>query len=178
MKKVNVEIKGKTPLIMHKYPMVAIDGIEKMPMQEQAEYAAYRDEKTEMLCIPSANIQRMLVAGAVYVKGKGRASLQKQAAACMFITPDTVSLGVKDYGIDSRRVVIPATKGAVIRHRPRLNKWSCSFSLIYDEVLLSEKDARAIVDNGLDRVGMLDFRPEKKGPFGRAMVTKWETSDN
>jgi hypothetical protein len=39
--------------------------------------------------------------------------------------------------------------------------------------LLTEKNLRKIVDDGLQRVGLLDFRPEKKGSFGRAMVVKW-----
>jgi hypothetical protein len=42
------------------------------------------------------------------------------------------------------------------------------------ETLLSEKEVRGIVDNMGSRVGLLDFRPEKKGPFGRCMVTAWQ----
>jgi len=177
MKKIEVEIKGKTPLLMHKFPMVNIEGLDKMTKEKQAEFSAYRDEKTKELYIPAMNIQRMLVAGAVYVKGKGRGSLQKQTAACLFVEPEIISLGVKEYTIDSRRIVNPTTKGAIIRHRPRLDNWSCKFFLTYDEILLSEKNVRDIIDNSLDRVGLLDFRPEKKGPFGRAMVIRWEEMD-
>ena len=117
---------------------------------------------------------RCLVGAAVYSKGKGRASLQKPVAACVIVTPERASLGVKQYNIDSRPVNIPATRGRIIRHRPRLDKWSVLFTIQYDDELLTEEQLRQVVDNAGSRVGLLDFRPEKKGPFGRFIVTHWE----
>jgi hypothetical protein len=175
-KKAQVEIKGKTPLLMHKYPLHPVEALEKKTREEQAEIAAYRDEKSRELIIPGLNIQRALVAGAAYSKGKGRASLQKPAAACLQVGPDSITLGAKEYEVDSRRVVVPATRGAVVRHRPRLSEWGCGFTIEYDDTLLTEQQVRRIVDDTGDRVGLLDFRPEKKGPFGRYMVTKWKVS--
>jgi hypothetical protein len=34
---------------------------------------------------------------------------------------------------------------------------------------------RVIVNDAGSRVGLLDFRPEKKGPFGRFSVIKWDS---
>ena len=81
---------------------------------------------------------------------------------------------IDEYSIDSRRVVIKATSGSIVRHRPRIDDWSVSFELDYDTLLLSIDQVREIVDNGGRRIGVLDFRPEKKGPYGRFMVTRWE----
>jgi len=177
MKKVKVTLKGISPLLMHAYPLVDITNppLEKRPIEEQAELAAYRCPDTEELYIPGVAIQRALISAAAYSKGKGRASLQKQAAACLLVNPERVSLGVSTYKIDSRPVVIPATKGRVMRHRPRLDDWQASFELEYDENLLDEKQVRQIVDDMGSRVGLLDFRPERKGPFGRSMVIEWRT---
>ena len=172
-KKVEVAIKGISPLLMHSFPMMPLEHAEKKSKEEQAEYAAYRDAETKELYIPSVCIQRCMVSAATYSKGKGRASLQKQVAACVFISPDRVSLGTKDYKIDARPVVVPATKGRIIRYRPILEQWQCKFEIEYDDDLLTEANLRKILDDGLQRVGLLDFRPEKKGPFGRAIVTKW-----
>lgn len=172
--KVKVTIKGKTPLLMHQFPMEPEKGMEKKDAKTQAEYVAYRDEETKELFIPGINIQRALINGATYSKGKGRASLQKPVAACVFIFPERVSLGTKDFTVDSRPVVVPATKGRIIRHRPRLDQWQCSFEIEFDNTLLKENEVRTVLDDTLDKVGLLDFRPEKKGPFGRAMVTDWE----
>ena len=114
--------------------------------------------------------------GAVYVKGKGRASLQNVAAACIIIDPEYLLLGVKDYSLDSRRVVNPSTRGAIVRHRPRLDKWKVAFDLTYDPTLLSAVNVRQIIDNTGSRVGLLDFRPARKGPFGRFQVVEWKAN--
>src|SRR5262249_23116124 len=149
------------------------EAAEKKTAEEQAEHAVYRDPDTKMLYVPGVNVQRALVAAASYSKGKGRATLQRQAAACLMVMPERISLGGEDYEIDSRRVVVPATKGRVIRHRPRLDKWAITFAIEYDDSLLNEKELRRIVDDMGVRVGLLDFRPEKKGLYGRSTVTSW-----
>lgn len=173
IKIIDISIKGKSALLMHRFPEVPIEALDKKSKEEQAELAAYRDPDTGELYIPSVCIQRSLISAAVYSKGKGRASLQKVAAASVMINPERISLGVKNYAVDSRPVVIRATKGRIIRHRPRLDEWGCHFELEYEDTLLKEEQVRKIVDDAGQRVGLLDFRPECKGPFGRFMVTKW-----
>jgi hypothetical protein len=175
---VNVKIEGLSPLLMHRYPMTEIPGLEKKTPEEQAEHSAYRiPGDSGELYIPGVCIQRALVGAASYSKGKGRATLQKPAAACLLISPEYAGLGTKDFSIDSRPVVIAATKGRVMRHRPRIDKWSCEFILEYDDTLLSAKQVREIVDNAGSRVGLLDFRPARNGPFGRFTVTHWEAEE-
>lgn len=171
---VSCSIKGISPLLMHAYPMIPIESIEKKSPEEQAEYAAYRNPQTKELYIPGIAIQRAIIGGATYSKGKGRASLQKPVAACVLITPEYCSLDVSEYEIDVRPVVIPATKGRVLRARPRLNEWKCRFNIEFDDLLLKESELRRVIDDTGSRVGLLDFRPEKKGPFGRFMVIDWD----
>jgi hypothetical protein len=173
MKKIQVTIKGITPLLMHAFPMETVEAIEKKTKEEQAEYAAYRDPDTNMLYIPGVAIQRTLIGAAVYSKGKGRASLQRVAAACLMVSPERVSLNTDEYTIDSRPVVVPATRGRVMRHRPRLDEWEAAFEIEFDEILITANQVRNIVDDAGKRVGLLDFRPERKGPFGRFIVTNW-----
>lgn len=175
IRKINIAIKGESPLLMHRFPLEDIEALEKKPKEEQAEISAYRDPDKKNLFIPAIALQRALIAGAVFSKGKGRASLQKVAAACILIYPERLDLGTDKYDIDSRAVVVPATRGRIIRHRPRLEKWQVSFTLEYDDVLLKEKEVRKIVDDTGSRVGLLDFRPEKKGPFGRFVVINWKS---
>lgn len=172
-KKIQCTIKGISALLMHAYPMQPIDAIEKKSPEEQAEYSAYRDPNTESLYIPGIAIQRSFIASASYSKGKGRGSLQKPVAACVMVNPERCDLGVKEYLIDSRPVVIAATKGRIVRHRPRLDNWQVVFEIEYDDTLLTETQLRRIVDDAGSRVGLLDFRPERKGPFGRFMVIDW-----
>lgn len=172
-KTVEVEIEGISPLLMHRYPMEPIEAIEKKTPEEQAEIAAYRHPTTEELCVPGECVRSMFVAGGLYVKGKGRASLQKTVAACVMIDPAYLSLNQKDYRIDSRAVRMPATGGTVVRHRPIFDEWKLAFELTYDDALISALQAREVVDSACARVGLLDFRPAKKGPMGRSKVVKW-----
>jgi hypothetical protein len=175
---VEVSIKGISPLLMHAYPLVPIEALEKKTPEEQAEYSAYRDPETNDLYLSGSAFQRMLVAAATYSKGKGRGSLQKVVAACVLVSPERASLGTSTYKVDSRPVVIAATKGRVLRHRPRLDSWESKFTIEFDPDLLTESQLRRIVDDGGSRVGMLDYRPSKNGPFGRFMVTSWKVSRN
>jgi hypothetical protein len=172
MKSLEVTIKGISPMLMHRYPEQPIDGFDKMTPAEQAQHAEYRTPN-DQLYVPSIAMQRALVDAAAYSKGKGRASLLKVAAAAIYVSPIYLILKPQTYVVDSRPVVVPATRGRIMRHRPRLDEWEVTFHLEYDETLLSEVQVRKIVDDCGSRVGLLDFRPARKGPFGRFMVTQW-----
>lgn len=185
MKTVDAEIKGISGILMHRFSVEeqtkvsegGAVGVRPEPTT-QAEQAAYRlppagKFKKGELYIPSENLRRAMVNGAAYEKGRGRSTLQKFAAAAIFIHPDVLTLGVEEYVIDSRAVVVPATKGRVVRHRPRLDEWKLKFTLEYDDTLLTERQLRATLDHTGSKVGLCDFRPEKKGPYGRFMTTLW-----
>ena len=172
-KKVSVEIQGISPLLMNRFPMEPIKAIEKKPKEEQAEIAAYRDDKKKLF-IPAMNIHRALISAATYSKGKGRASLQKPVAACVMVGPDYVIMTPQKYVVDARPVVVPATKGRVVRYRPKFEDWGLKFDIEFDDELLKASELREVVDNCGRLVGLADFRPEKKGPFGRFSVTSWK----
>lgn len=174
MKQINVTIEGISPLLMHRFPMEPVEAIEKKEPIEQAKISLYEIDGKPYL--PGVNLQRALVASATFSKGKGRASLQKPVAAGLFIDEEILDLNGKSWVIDSRPVVVPATKGRIVRHRPKFEKWEVTFTISYDETLLTANQVREVVDNAGSRVGVLDFRPEKKGPFGRFVVTHWEAA--
>src|SRR5690242_10605494 len=116
--KVMVTTKELPPgLLMHRFPMEPSEGWEKKSKEEQAEYACYRNPDGT-LYIPGPAVQQSLIAAATYSKGKGRGSLQKIVAASVFVLDGAINLGTKKYEVDSRAVVVPATGGRVVRHRP------------------------------------------------------------
>ncbi len=110
MRSIDATLEGLSALLMHRFPIIPPEGLEKKTPAEQAEVSAYRHPETGELYLPGENLQRGLVAAAAYSKGKGRASLQKQASAGLFVSPSYLLLGTHDYVIDSRSVVVPATK--------------------------------------------------------------------
>lgn len=170
MQTLKVEIRGVSPLLQHRFIGEPPDGLKNKPPQEQAELAAYRDPKTRELYIPVENLTRALISGAGYSKGKGRSSLQKEVAAAVFVNPARISLGTKEFEVDTRAVVIPATRGRVLAHRPRIDDWDASFSVDFDETLIKKDQIVKILSDTGSRVGLMDFRPEKKGPYGRFEV--------
>ena len=172
--KVDVTIAGVSPLLMHRFPLGDADGYEKWPDAHKAEWGAYRDPVDGLLYIPGENMQRCLVSAATYSKGKGRSNLSRVVAGSLSVSPGILTLGVTDYAIDIRVVRNPVTKGRHPRVRPRLDAWGVAFVVEWDEHLMTEKQVREIVDTAGKRVGILDYRPETKGPFGKFMVTAWK----
>lgn len=177
LKTEKVTVEGITPLMMNRFPLEPIEAFEKKSPEEQAEYATYRTPDSK-LYVPGSNIYRALVAGAVYSKGKRNASLQKPAAACLSVAPEYLVLSNQTYEVDQRPVVVPATKGRIVRSRPRFDSWEVTFELSWNDALLSEKQVRQILDDTGSLVGLLDYRPEKKGPFGRFKVTHFGTGSH
>lgn len=171
MKKVQATITGVSPLLMHRFQEEQPEGYKNMSPEEKAELAAYRNPKTKELYIPVRNFTRALISGAAYSKGKGRSSLQKEVAAGVFVSPFELGLGTKNYEVDAQSVVIPATRGRVMAYRPRIDEWQTKVVVEYDETLLKESEIIKILADTGARVGLLDYRPEKKGPYGRFEVS-------
>jgi len=155
------------------------ENFDKLSPEKQVEYAAYREDNVHLdvvhggLYVPGEAVRSTLVAAAKFSKGRGRSTLQTTAAACLMVEPEHIYLGTDKYEIDSRWVVNPPTGGRVIRHRPKLNRWKITFVIKYDDNLLKAVQVRRIVDDGGALVGLLDFRPACKGPFGRYIVEEW-----
>jgi hypothetical protein len=81
---------------------------------------------------------------------------------------------ISDYVIDARRAIVQGQ--GIIRHRPRFDDWSCRFTLEFDSLLIKISDARIIVDilnDGGNRMGVGDYRPDCNGPFGRFRVREY-----
>lgn len=173
-KKITCQVKGLSPLLMHSFPMQPLEAMDKKTAEEQAEHAAYRAPSGK-LYVPAIAFQRALIGAATYSKGKGRMTLQKPVAACVLVSPEYLILDQQEYLVDARPVVIAATKGRVVRFRPRFDDWSFECFIEYDDNLLKESEIRKVVDDAGSRIGLLDFRPERKGPFGRFMVVNWKS---
>lgn len=172
MEQFKVALTGISPLLMNAWPkggaekQQAEKNLKLLSPRERAEMNVYRTDDGELF-LPAYNLHRALIAGATFTKGKGRASLQREVACGLMLSPNELRLGVHDYAIAEHRAVISATRGAVTRHRARIDTWSTTVDVSYDPGLLNERQIRKVFKDTGERVGVLDFRPEKKGPFGR-----------
>ena len=75
--------------------------------------------------------------------------------------------------MDIRTVVIQRAR--VVKARPMIKEWKAKFQLKYNENLIGKSSiVKDLLIEAGQRIGLLDFRPQKMGSFGMFEVTKWE----
>ncbi len=192
MTTIKVLIHGSTPLLMNRFTESAeraVSGSHKTAMtsgnkgtpREQAEPKCYKD-KDGYLFIPAPNMFRCIIDAGKYIKaGKAKITTQKSSLVPSFLALEEIEcplsvdgVRTKDFEVDSRSVVIPATGGRIMAHRPRLDVWTLGFTLTLDEKEADVSLVRTLVDHAGSKIGLGDFRPDRKGPFGKFKVTLWE----
>lgn len=188
---ISVRISGVSPLILNKFTdaaaMASSNGSRSSAAagsrgtpQEIAESKLYYGIDGTLV-IPSPNLLRCLVDGGSFFKA-GRKQITTKAESMLFSCLDIVAAEIplihdQPWTVDTRAVVIPATKGRILAHRPRFDDWALEFSLDLDTSIVQESLLREIVDAAGKRVGLGDFRPARKGPFGKFRVDEWKVSE-
>jgi len=88
---------------------------------------------------------------------------------CLLVDVDDKPLC--DYAIDVRRVVVQ--RNGVMRARPRIEKWRTRLALEINTEMVGVADILELLQAAGRAVGVGDFRPERKGMFGR-FTADWE----
>jgi hypothetical protein len=195
MKNIQVSISGTTPLLMNRFTeaaeravsgshRTALNGTRGTP-REQAEPKAYKD-KDGYLFIPGPNLFRAIIDAGKYMRsGKKQLTTAKSSIVPSFLALEGLECPItvaghrtKDFEVDSRSVVIPATGGRIMAHRPRLDDWNVDFTLTLEEREADLGLVRQLVDYAGSKIGLGDFRPDRKGPFGKFKVNRWEVGQN
>lgn len=186
MKTIEVEIKGVTPYLMHKFGEEAEQGktsrrimVECATPREAAEKVAYKDKDGTFYFNSFAIIGCLGGAGANHKMKGSRKSLRFVVPSAVRMEAEKIVLlngagPAKDFEVDSRPVTIPATKGRVMRHRPRFDCWGAKFRIKLNENLLAEEQLHTLLTEGGESIGIGDFRPEKRGPFGTFRVVAFK----
>lgn len=190
MKKIKIRIQGITPLICNKFTdeaaLRASSGKnssfvgEELTDFERASQKLYISEHSGKPILPGVNIFACIVEGGRFHKAnKRQVTTQKSSILYGCASIDEIEVEIMDGGVpwkvDTRPVRIPPrTGGRVLMHRPMFEKWELEFTLELDEEIIGPKFLRAIVDDAGKRIGLGDYRPDCKGPYGRFVVKKWE----
>lgn len=186
MIRISFQIAGESPLLCNKFTdaaMLKIDG-GVSPIAAAADKGTPRERASERLYIdsnghpvlPGINLYRAIIdAGRFHKAGRdkittGRSSL---VPAGMWIHDLEMPIDDGAWEPDMRSVVNPATGGRMVCCRPRFDRWAVACVLEVDEKMFSATLARALVDDAGSKIGVGDFRPSRKGPFGRFKVTNW-----
>lgn len=147
---------------------------------EICEKALYKNEEGEEI-IPSPNLMSCIVEGGRFFKnGKSKVTTQKNSLlyACVSIEDLEIPLKSKSgWKVDTRPIRMPSTGGRLLRHRPMFDDWELTFESEVDTEILSVGLFRQIVDAAGKRIGLGDYRPDRKGPYGKFVVTEWKEID-
>jgi len=139
--------------------------------EAEAEAAAYWTDDKSSLAFPGDNIRSALTAACAGWKlpSNKKLSLGLIVAGDVNIEPIMVPFGTLDYEIMVKRVVVQ--RQGVLRARPLLKTWKLKFIVAWEAAHLGDDFHSTVLPELLDRlggtIGIGDFRPARKGPYGR-----------
>lgn len=185
---INIEIKGITPLLIHRFTEESeVESktrrveVKRRDPREEATKVAYIAEDGSYYFSAFAIMGSMINAGVSHKVKGSRKTLRFVVPSAVRMSTDTITIleglvPAKSFEVDARPVTIPATKGRVMRYRPRFNNWNARFTLEVDDELLDPDTAHQLLTEAGMSYGIGDFRPEKRGPFGRFTVVQWKAA--
>lgn len=187
MKMIEITIEGTTPLLCNRFTDEAMEKAtngstistvgDRGTPKEIAEKKLYIGHDGKPM-IPQPNVFRAIMdAGKYFKAGKSKVTTLKSSLIPACLSIDEIEVPIihnEPWTIDTRAVRIPSTGGRISTHRPCFHDWKLRFTVELDETVIGAKMLREIVDAAGKRVGLGDFRPDCKGPFGKFVVTNWQ----
>ena len=187
MKLIECEIRGVTPLLIHRFSEDAEQSgstrrtlVAQRDPREIAAKAAYIAPDGTYYFNALSITACMANAGANHKLKGTRRTLRFVVPSSVRMMSDAITIlngegrPATQFEVDARPVTIPATKGRVMRYRPRFDNWGARFTLQVDELSLPVEDAHRLLSEAGQSFGIGDFRPEKRGPFGTFRVTHFD----
>lgn len=181
MKKIVIEITGDSPLLMHNPEQMRRGdqgGKKKIPSpEEEAAASRYLMPDGQTLALHADHLRQCIVGASSGFRIRGRETAVPYISGSLEIVPEVISLEKKDYVIDTRRAVV--MRRGILRSRASVFPWTARFELHYDEEVFAESFITGTLRDQIfvkagKAVGLLDYRPEKRGRFGRFHVTTWD----
>lgn len=176
-KKYEVEVKGSSPLLMNRYVEGTIEQIKvrkgeakSMPVEDKL----YLDAQGKPY-IPATYLRGALVEAGKNIKiaGKQRATYSKLIGSTVSINPDAIPLNPNLWQPYTITAVNPMTRGRMSVTRPKFDNWGLKFEIMATDDIPEDKLA-AILEEAGRFVGIGDWRPQKKGMYGKFIVTKFK----
>ena len=178
--KIKVKIEGTSPLLMNRFRDKSIDTKSKkrtgsMGVAEIEDKLYIYDGNTH---IPAVYFRNSIVEASKQFKitGKGKATYSKLVGATVDVMPEMIPL--KEKYIPFRIAAVnPSTKGRMMVTRPRFDKWTAEFEIILNDEGVPKEVMNEILEQSGRYVGIGDWRPEKKGMFGKFMITSFKEAE-
>jgi len=191
MERIKTVLRGVTPLLMNRMPddqLLALHTREKRRFtapkepREAAGMKLYRSADGSPY-LPTENLMACLIAAGMYIKldGKRQMSTKQSTLLPGFLSVEDPYLpllgqnrGPALWEVDMRQGRNPNGGEAVCVIRPRFDAWVVQVSLLVDTDSIAETVIRDLVDIAGARIGLCDFRPQRRGVFGKFRVDAWE----
>jgi hypothetical protein len=189
MKTFAISLKGITPLLLNKFTDAALMSIASGKRKssaapsntpfDEAESKLYTND-AGVPVIPACNLMSCITEGGKFFKqGKSQLTTSRHSIIPALIQFSIIEIPIihdVTWQVDVRPVVNPATNMRNVRYRPRFDDWKLDVEITLDTDELSEALFRDVVDAAGNKIGLGDFRPSRKGPYGRFKVVKWEAA--
>lgn len=186
--KVYVECEGISPILMNPVTDELLEELRtRTPRPKKTDWTAEQEAKEKIyrdngkIGLPTVNVYSCLVEAGRWIPlmaGKRRnISTADSTVLPALLQIEETFLPFTNHSpmrVDKRRGRNPKDKVMVCIVRPRFDEWEFGFTLLIDETQIAEERARQLVDIAGSRIGLCDFRPACRGPFGRFQITKWE----
>ena len=180
MKTYNVTITGISPLLMNR-PSALIGDISKEKLQtdetpeKSAEKKLYVNDEGK-LYQPETHIKGSLVEAGKDQKvvGKGKSTYSKIVGYAVEINPFEILHKKQKWIPYSVLAVCPSTRGRNLLHRPMLKDWELDFEITFDDEQIPASILKECLERAGKFVGIGDWRPAKKGRFGKFQVTSYK----
>ena len=194
----NIEIKcrGITPLLTNRMSESVLEGLRtkikkpkaagightRTPREEAAEKVYLVQNKASL---PGENLMACLIVAGAFIRldGKRMVSTAKSTLlpglmtlgtpTLFLVDPDNRKLEAK-WEPDVRKGTNPNGNEAVAICRPRWDRWAFECQIEINELEIGENAIRDLWDKAGKRVGLGDFRPQRKGIFGQFVVETWK----
>jgi len=127
------------------------------------------------ICQPATHFEKSLqdAAKKLKVKGSGKATYSKLFGSMVSVSPIMIPHEIQTFSVFSTSVVIPSTKGRIIKNRPLFQEWSLKFTISAEDEI-----PESIIEEALKIAGKYcgvgDWRPQKGGKFGKFEIESFE----
>jgi hypothetical protein len=190
MKRIEVSLAGVTPLLMNRMSddqLLALHAGDRRKFKSRREP---REEATRKVYqtrdgdpyLPTENLMACLISAGMYIKldGKRQMSTKQSTLLPGFLTIEDAYLPLVNneespaaWEVDMRQGRNPNGGEAVCVIRPRFDQWAFKTSFLIDGESIGEDVIRELVDIAGSRIGIGDFRPQRRGVFGKFKVVGW-----
>jgi hypothetical protein len=145
--------------------------------KEEAEGKLYRDGDGA-IGIPAQNLFASFVEAGRSVRLAARQNISTKESSMLpsFLSIEEIFLPFKGnptWVPDARRGKNPNGGEMVCLIRPRFDSWEFDATIDFDEKEIAEETVRELIKKAGSRVGLCDFRPSRRGPFGRFTIASW-----